>query len=127
MFPADTPVVYFHVSPWPELENAWRPSHIIHAIREGHRQLDQSMITGLLTMPSYHAVAAALFAWALYPIKSLRWAAIALNVAMFVLTVVIGAHYVVDLFGGIAIAVASIFAARQIVKEPNHDCDTSSR
>lgn len=117
LFPADTAVVYFHVAPWPELKSAWRASEVIHAIRGGHRVLDQAMITGLLTMPSYHATAAALFTWALFPVRALRWPVTMLNVGMFVLTVVIGGHYVVDLFGGLTVAVVSIVLARRAVPE----------
>jgi hypothetical protein len=117
MFPADTAVVYFHVAPWPELKSAWRASEVIHAIRSGHRLLDQSMITGLLTMPSYHATAAALFTWALFAVRTLRWPVTMLNGAMFVLTVVIGGHYTVDLFGGLAVAAVSIALGRRAVPD----------
>ncbi len=85
---------------------------MIHAIRDGHRLIDGSKITGLLTFPSYHACSAILFAWALYPLKVVRWPVIALNAVMFCLTVVIGGHYVVDLFGGAALAALAILLAR---------------
>jgi len=112
LFPADTPVVFFHVPDWPDLESAWKASEVIHAIREGHRHIDQSMIAGLLTFPSYHACSAILFSWAIYPLKVLRWPVLILNAAMFYLTVVIGGHYVVDLSGGALLAYISIRALR---------------
>lgn len=123
MLPADTPVVFYHVPPWDNLQSAWKASRVIHEIREGHRMLDQSMLTGLLTMPSYHATSAILFAWALHPVKLLRWPILLLNAAMLVFTVVIGGHYVVDLFGGALLAVVSIKLCRAWFPE----CSTSPR
>ena len=112
LFPADTAAVYFHVPEWPNLKSVWKASEVIHAIRGGHRLIDQSMIAGLLTFPSYHACSAILFSWALYPLKVLRWPVLILNAAMFYLTIVIGGHYVVDLPGGALLALVSIQAAR---------------
>jgi membrane-associated phospholipid phosphatase len=118
LFPADTAVVYYHIPDWPSLKSAWKASEVIHAIRDGHRLIDRSMIAGLLTFPSYHACCAILFSWALYPLKILRWPVLVLNTAMFYLTVVIGGHYVVDLFGGALLAFVSIRIVQFLSKEP---------
>lgn len=119
IFPADTPVVYFHVARWPELVSAWQASAIIHALKNGTRFLDAKMMGGLITAPSYHAVAAALFTWALYPLKWLRWPVVLLNVLLLACAVVIGGHYVVDIFAGLALAAASIWIAGRFNRQIN--------
>lgn len=108
LLPADTAVVYFHTVSWPELVSAWKPSVVIHALRSGARLLTPSMMTGLIAFPSYHACAATIFAWALWPIRFLRWPAILLNIAVSLCAIVIGAHYLVDIIAGILVAGVSV-------------------
>ena len=45
------------------------------------------------SFPNHLAVAAFLFAWAVRPIKLVRWRAILLEIEMAVFTPIIGAHY----------------------------------
>jgi membrane-associated phospholipid phosphatase len=68
-------------------------------------------IEGLIGFPSYHTVCAVIFIWALFPIAFLRWGALALNLAMIASTPIEGAHYFIDIFGGILVAVAAIWCA----------------
>lgn len=65
-------------------------------------------LEGLISFPSFHTVSAVLFTWALYPIRKLRlWVAV-LNVALVISAPLQGAHYFVDILGGIATATLAL-------------------
>ena len=78
------------------------------------RHLDLMGLAGIVTFPSFHAASAVLYAWALWPVKWARPIAILANGAMLAATPIIGGHYFIDLFAGIAIAVIAIAGARKI-------------
>lgn len=78
------------------------------------RLLDLPRLSGVLTFPSFHAVAAIFFIWAFWPVVWLRLLAIPLNVAMLAATPLGGGHYFVDVLAGIAVAVVAIVAARRL-------------
>lgn len=103
--PAETGYVYlgYQRSEFPDLlaNTSWGVAEILNAIRAGDHQLS---LEGLITFPSYHAVAAVLFAYAWMAIPVLRWPFVALNVTMVFACVPIGSHYVVDVIGGLIIA-----------------------
>jgi membrane-associated phospholipid phosphatase len=85
----------------------------ILALREGSlRHLEMFKLTGIVSFPSFHAASAALYMWALWPVRGLGGIAAALNLLMIAATPVIGAHYIIDVAGGIAVAAASIWAAK---------------
>jgi len=73
-----------------------------------------SDLDGLIIFPSFHAVTAFLFAWALWPIRQLRWPAFTLNVLMIAGTPIDGAHYAVDIVGGCAIAILTILGVAYV-------------
>jgi len=75
-------------------------------------------LQGLITFPSFHTAGGLLLAWATFSIPYVRWIGVALNTALIAATPVVGAHYFVDLLGGAAIAVISIFVARQFYPRP---------
>lgn len=82
-------------------------------VRDGSlRRLDLLALTGLVTFPSFHAASAALFAWALWPVRGLRTVALASNGIMLAATPILGGHYFIDVAAGIAFAAAGIVAAR---------------
>jgi membrane-associated phospholipid phosphatase len=86
--------------------------HDILALREGSlRHLELFELAGIVSFPSFHAASAVLYLWALWPVRGLGTASAVLNVLMLISTPVIGAHYVIDVIGGIALAVVSIRAA----------------
>ena len=76
------------------------------------RHLELFGLAGLVTFPSFHAASAALYAWALWPVRWLRTIAIVANGAMLAATPIDGGHYFIDLIAGVAIAAAAIAAAR---------------
>ncbi|MDE2380123.1 phosphatase PAP2 family protein, partial [Bradyrhizobium sp.] len=62
----------------------------------------------VLTFPSFHTVAAIVYAWAVWPIRSLRSVGALWNGAMIVSTPVNGGHYFADILAGALVAVLSI-------------------
>jgi membrane-associated phospholipid phosphatase len=110
--PAETGYVHlgYRRADFPDLltNTSWGVAEILNGIRAGDRQL---WLEGLITFPSYHAVAAALFAYAWMAVPVLRWPFVALNVIMVIACVPIGSHYVVDVIAGLIIAVVAYRAA----------------
>ncbi len=87
----------------------------IPALRDGSlRLLSLLELGGVLTFPSFHAISAILYAWALWPLRWLRPFNLACNGAMLVATPVAGGHYFVDVIAGAAIAMLSIYGVRCI-------------
>lgn len=66
---------------------------------------------GIISFPSFHTVLAVFLMWAFFPIRLLRFPAIVLNLLVIVGTPIFGAHYFIDIFGGMIVAVVSIYAA----------------
>jgi membrane-associated phospholipid phosphatase len=76
------------------------------------RTYDVAQTTGLVTMPSFHAVLAVLCALACWPLRWLRWPAAVYSVLMLVATVKSGGHYLVDVLIGMVVAFVSAWLAR---------------
>lgn len=87
-------------------------SQLMPLIRNGTlRALDATHLIGVVTFPSFHACAAALYLWAFWTLRWLRPVAVAVMGTMLVATPIGGAHYFVDIFAGIGVAVLAIAAA----------------
>jgi PAP2 superfamily len=82
----------------------------LDALRSGRQTLVDDM-AGLVTFPSFHSAWGVLFIWGFYPIRVLRYVAIVLNGFMIATTPIQGAHYFIDLVGGVAVACAAIHIA----------------
>lgn len=84
-------------------------------LRDGTlRTLAFSNLAGIITFPSFHAASAVLYVWAFWPVRRIGMAALIVNIAMLLATPIGGGHYFVDVFAGVAIAAASIVAAKRI-------------
>jgi membrane-associated phospholipid phosphatase len=84
-------------------------------VRDGsHRVLDLFGLTGLVTFPSFHAASAVLYTWALWPARWMRPVAIVANGLMLASTPIDGGHYFIDIFAGLAVALAAIAAAHMV-------------
>lgn len=91
----------------------YTPVPTLDALRSGAPfWIDLSAAEGLISFPSFHTVGALLFIWALWPIHTFRWIALALNAALIAAAPFIGAHYFIDLAGGALVAVFAVAAAR---------------
>jgi membrane-associated phospholipid phosphatase len=89
----------------------------ILALREGSlRHLEMFKLTGIVSFPSFHAASAVLYMWALWPVRFVGGLAAALNLLMIAATPVIGAHYMIDVFGGVALAAISILLGKYFLE-----------
>jgi membrane-associated phospholipid phosphatase len=86
-------------------------------IRDGSlRVLDLPELGGIVTFPSFHAAAAAIYVWALWPVRFARWLGLLSNSAMLVATPIGGGHFLADVIAGIAVVVLSIVGANWIAE-----------
>ena len=84
-------------------------------LRDGSlRALDLFQLGGVVTFPSFHAAAAVLYAWALWPVRWIRWLALLPNGAMLIATPIGGGHFLADVIAGIAVVVVSVIFANRI-------------
>jgi membrane-associated phospholipid phosphatase len=97
--------------------NAQRFGEAIAQIRDGSLiAVDVRQLEGIITFPSFHTAAAALFIWASWPLRKLRPAMVAVNLAMIVSTTFVGGHYLVDILGGLVVAAAAVLLADRMAK-----------
>lgn len=86
----------------------------LQALRNGTlKTVDLNHASGLITLPSFHAIFAILLAWST---RGARWIfipAVILNVLVCVSAISIGGHYLIDILCGAAIAFVSIWAYQQ--------------
>jgi membrane-associated phospholipid phosphatase len=86
----------------------------ITALRNGSlRHLELLHLAGIVSFPSFHAASAVLYMWALWPVRGFASVSIAMNVLMIAATPFIGAHYMIDVIGGILLAAGSIVLAKR--------------
>ncbi len=89
--------------------------HDIPALRDGSlRSLELFKLAGIVSFPSFHAASALLYAWALWPVRGFGQFVSTLCAMMLVATPVVGAHYFIDVLGGMAVAAAAIWISRRI-------------
>jgi membrane-associated phospholipid phosphatase len=105
--PADARVVPVVSTVWP----------VFTGLRDGSiRALVALGAEGVITFPSLHAALAVIMIAALWPIRVLRWIVLVINVTMLVATPIDGAHYLIDVIAGLAIAAVSLLAAWATVR-----------
>ena len=86
----------------------------IVALRNGTlRHLELYQLAGIVSFPSFHAASAVLYMWALWPVRGFASLSIAMNTLMILATPVVGAHYMIDVIGGILLAIGSIMLAKR--------------
>jgi membrane-associated phospholipid phosphatase len=104
---------------YPNIVPATREIHlpVFHGLRDGsYRDLVATGAQGIITFPSLHSALAFIITVALWPVPVLRWVGLAINGLMLVSIPVDGGHYFIDIFAGLAIAWASVIAARRVAK-----------
>jgi membrane-associated phospholipid phosphatase len=94
----------------------WQTGPAIEALRSGEMRDISAAARGFISIPSFHAAAGVLFAWAAWPSRWLRWPMVLLNLALIGSAIVTGAHYLVDLIAGVALAAAALVAATKWVE-----------
>lgn len=96
----------------PAVSTSWP---VFYGLRDGSfRALTAIGSEGIISFPSLHAALAVIVTAALWPIPILRWAILALNLAMLAATPIDGSHYFSDVFAGITIAVLCFVAAHRM-------------
>ncbi|WP_439370443.1 phosphatase PAP2 family protein [Bradyrhizobium sp. DASA03120] len=104
---------------FPEINTAVYAGQLrdILALRDGSlHELRLFFLSGIVSFPSFHAASAVLYMWALWPVRGIGGIAAALNLLMIAATPAIGAHYLIDVAGGIALAAASIWVTKLFVE-----------
>lgn len=94
----------------------WQTGPAIEALRDGSMRDIGAAARGFVSIPSFHAVGGVLFAWAAWRSRWFRWPVLLLNLALIASTIVTGAHYLVDVIAGIALAIPVLLASTQIVR-----------
>lgn len=83
---------------------------VFDGARDGTRRvIDSSVLTGIITFPSFHAAGATLLAWGGRWLPLLRWPMVMLNVAVAITAVIVGGHYVTDIVAGAGVAAMAIW------------------
>ncbi|HUN95419.1 MAG TPA: phosphatase PAP2 family protein [Bradyrhizobium sp.] len=88
----------------------------LEAMRTGSWSVISNM-EGLISFPSFHTISAILFTWAIFPLRRLRWWTLGLNSALIASTPIQGAHYFIDVVGGLLVATIAIFGARLLARD----------
>ena len=89
----------------------------IVALRDGSlRHLELFRLVGIISFPSFHTASAALYVWAVWPVRGFRWVTIGINTWMIAATPVIGAHYIIDIVGGVVVAAGSVLLAKHFFR-----------
>lgn len=95
------------------VNTAWHQTEVLDRVRDGSiRALEPAKMTGMVSFPSFHAAGAILLFWGFRRVRLVGPAFMALNVAMCLTAPLIGAHYFIDIAGGIGIALLGIMGSR---------------
>jgi membrane-associated phospholipid phosphatase len=103
----------------PAVSTSWP---VFDGLRDGtFRSLVAVGSEGIITFPSLHAALAVIVIAALWPVRILRWLALALNAAMLVATPIDGSHYFIDVIAGAVLAALCLVAASRIAQAVQRD------
>jgi hypothetical protein len=78
----------------------------------GSCTLDLGHVEGIITFPSFHTALAIMAAFALWPLRYVRWPAAVLAVLISLSTLTTGWHYVADVLAGVVLAASSCAIAK---------------
>lgn len=84
---------------------------LVRLLHDGPGLISPHDARGLIGFPSYHAALALLVAWYAWPVRALRWPALALNIAVLMATPVQGGHHFTDVLGAVPVAALALFTA----------------
>jgi PAP2 superfamily len=73
-------------------------------------------LRGIIGFPSYHTVQAIVLAWYARKIPYVRWGSLLLNALVIVSTPIHGGHHVIDIAGGMIVAIGAIAVADAVVR-----------
>jgi len=105
------------VSTWPGGQHSYFPT--LEGLRAGTlRTVSFHAMDGLISFPSFHTANAILIVWTLWPIRFLRFVLLPLNLLLIASTPLCGAHYIIDIIGGAAVAFAAILLTSCLARSP---------
>ncbi len=114
LFPARGWYGYLGIDPaaYPRLMLFWNFVPHLDAVRNGTlHAIPLGDLRGIVSFPSYHTAAAMLAVWSVWPVRFVRWPMLALNAFMVASAPVEGAHYFIDILGGLGVGVCAILVA----------------
>ena len=116
--PALSPMNYYNIAredlPLHQTDLPWRFLPVIEGIRDGStRAIGLDNLTGMVTVPSFHACGATILAWAFWRYKRVRYPFLVLNISMALAAVPIGSHYIIDIVIGVGVGLLAAFGATQ--------------
>lgn len=99
------------------IKGVWEWYDIMQPVREGTlRGLGANSVTGIVTFPSFHAAGAVLLAYGFWQFRWLKWPMLVLNIGVFLSSIVVGGHYLIDVIAGGLIAIVAILFSSKILK-----------
>jgi membrane-associated phospholipid phosphatase len=102
-------------------KTSWYFATVVHLVKDqGVRWLDQHLVAGIVSFPSYHTAVALINAWATWPMRRMRWPFLLVNVAMVLAAIGFGAHYLVDIIAGAMVGGLAIWVARAVLLRRPH-------
>jgi membrane-associated phospholipid phosphatase len=105
------------VSTLPDGRHSYFPT--LEGLRAGTlRIINFNAMDGLISFPSFHTANAILIVWTLWPIRFLRFVLLPLNLLLIASTPLCGAHYVIDIVGGAAVAFVAILVTSCLARSP---------
>jgi membrane-associated phospholipid phosphatase len=93
----------------------WIVGALIDDLRSGRTRDISTAMTGLVSMPSFHAAAAVILGWVSLYLGWLRIPLVLLNIAMLLSTIISGSHYFIDVIAGSVLAGMAIWTASRLV------------
>lgn len=119
--PAVSPFPYYGIlqSDMPDHLTAlpWDFLPVMEGLRDGSiRALNASTVTGMITMPSFHAGGAVILAWAFWRFRWARWLFVPLNIMVALSAVPIGSHYVIDVVAGSLVGTVAVVSTTFIFR-----------
>ncbi len=103
----------------PAVSTSWP---VFYGLRDGTLRLLVAVgAEGIITFPSLHAALAVILTAGLWPIATLRWIILAVNLLMLASTPIDGSHYFIDVFAGIALAAVCLMVAQAIARRAGSD------
>ncbi|WP_242147617.1 phosphatase PAP2 family protein [Sphingomonas sp. BAUL-RG-20F-R05-02] len=119
LMPAIGPLSYLWHGALPYLPESeiWQQG-LIPALRSGSdRVVDLGQLRGIVSAPSFHTASAFVYIAAGWQIVRLRWAVVAIDVAMLLSTPIEGTHYLSDMILGMLVALVAIAVVGFIAAE----------
>ncbi|PNQ75814.1 hypothetical protein BA950_11465 [Erythrobacter sp. SAORIC-644] len=98
----------------------WEFIPVMEGMRDGTiRSMGLESITGMVTVPSFHACAATILSWAFWRYRWVRWPFVLVNVGMALAAVPIGSHYLIDILAGVAVGSLAVVGATALNRPPS--------